>query len=170
MSLSKRLPIAFLVLCAFVGRSPAQIVAFGASNVAGAGVESGQAWPAQLEALLREKGYNVNVINAGITGDTTTHMLERVDSSIPNGTKIVVLDIGGGFFNDERVNISHDQGVKDMRAIAARLHARGIKIVPEFANRMPDKFKQPDKIHLTAAGHRELAKLLLPYVIKALTQ
>jgi acyl-CoA thioesterase-1 len=97
-------------------------------------------------------------------------MLERVDSSIPNGTKIVVLDIGGGFFNDERVNISHDQGVKDMRAIAARLHARGIKIVPEFANRMPDKFKQPDKIHLTAAGHRELAKLLLPYIIKALTQ
>jgi hypothetical protein len=57
-----------------------------------------------------------------------------------------------------------------MRAIAARLHARGIKIVPEFANRLPDKFKQPDKIQLTAAGHRELAKLLLPYVIKALTQ
>ena len=78
MSPSKRLLLAILVLCAFVGRSPAQIVAFGASNVAGAGVESGQAWPAQLEALLREKGYNVNVINAGITGDTTTHMLERV--------------------------------------------------------------------------------------------
>ena len=95
-------------------------------------------------------------------------MLERVDSSIPNGTKIVVLDIGGGFFNEETVNISHDQGVKE--AIAARLHARGIKTVPEFANRMPDKFKQPDKIHLTAAGHQELAKLLLPYVIKALTQ
>jgi lysophospholipase L1-like esterase len=56
MSLSKRLLIAFLVLCALVGRSPAQIVAFGASNVAGAGVESGEAWPAQLEALLREKG------------------------------------------------------------------------------------------------------------------
>jgi acyl-CoA thioesterase I len=105
MSLSKHLLIAFLVLCAFVGRSPAQIVAFGASNVAGAGVESGQAWPAQLEALLREKGYNVNVINAGITGDTTTHMLERVDSSIPNGTKIVVLDIGGGF-STKRESIS----------------------------------------------------------------
>ena len=48
-------------------------------------MESGQALPAQLEALLREKGYNVNVINAGITGDTTTHMLLQVDSSIVLG-------------------------------------------------------------------------------------
>jgi len=56
-----------------------------------------------------------------------------------------------------------------LKAIAARLHARGIKIVPEFAYRMPDQFKQPDKIHLTAEGHKRLATPLLPFVIKALT-
>jgi len=168
MSLSRRLLFTFLVLCAVVCHSSAQIVAFGASNVSGFKVEPSQTWPAQLERLLQEKGYNVRVINAGLSGDTTTHMLERVDSSIPNGTKVVVLDMGGGFVNDKKHNISHDQGEKDMHAIATRLYARGIKIVREFSYKLPDKFKQADKIHLNVAGHEELAKMLLPEVIAAL--
>jgi hypothetical protein len=120
--------------------------------------------------LLQAKGYNVRVINAGLYGDTTTHMLQRVDSSVPNGTKVVVLDMGGGFFNDKFHNISYDQGEKDMHAIAARLHARGIKIVPEFSFKLPDKFKQADRVHLNAAGHQELAKMLVPEVITALSR
>jgi acyl-CoA thioesterase I len=168
--LSRRLIIAFLVLCALVGHSAGQIVAFGASNVSGFKVETSQTWPAQLEMLLQAKGYNVRVINAGLYGDTTTHMLQRVDSSVPNGTKVVVLDMGGGFFNDKFHNISYDQGEKDMHAIAARLHARGIKIVPEFSFKLPDKFKQADRVHLNAAGHQELAKMLLPEVITALSR
>jgi acyl-CoA thioesterase-1 len=170
MSLRRRLLIAFLVLCAVVSYSSAQIVAFGASNVSGFKVEPGQAWPAQLEMLLQAKGYSVRVLNAGLYGDTTSHMLQRVDSSIPNGTKIVILDMGGGFFNDRIRNISHDQGEKDMHAIAARLRARGIKIVPEFSFKLPDKFKQADKVHLNVAGHRELAEMLLPEVIAALNR
>ena len=170
MSLSRRLLIAFLVLWAVVCNSSAQIVAFGASNVSGFKVEPSQTWPALLETLLQAKGYDVHVINAGLYGDTTTHMLQRVDSSVPNGTKVVVLDMGGGFFNDGIRNISHDQGEKDMHAIATRLRARGIRIVPEFSYKLPDKFKQADKVHLNVAGHQELAKMLLPEVITALNQ
>ena len=86
--LPTRLIFPLFILSFFTVRLSAQIVAFGASNVAGAGVEASQAWPAQLEALLQAKGYHVHVLNAGITGDTTGNMLKRVDSSIPNGTKI----------------------------------------------------------------------------------
>jgi acyl-CoA thioesterase I len=52
-----------------------------------------------IRNLLRAKGYNVHVKNAGIPGDTTSHMLKRVDSAMPDGTKIVILDMGGDIFN-----------------------------------------------------------------------
>jgi acyl-CoA thioesterase I len=162
------LPCFFLVLLSVV-RLSAQIVAFGASNVSGAGVETSQAWPAQLEALLQAKGYHVHVINAGITGDTTTNMLKRLDSSIPSGTKIVILDLSGGLFNDFKENIPREKGIADLREIAARLHKRGIKIIRETTNQLPEKLKQADKIHLNPAGHEELAKQLLPSVIQDLT-
>jgi acyl-CoA thioesterase I len=167
---SRRPFIAFLVLCAVVCHSSAQIVAFGASNVSGFKVEPSQTWPALLEMLLQAKGYNVRVINAGLSGDTTAHMLQRVDTSIPNGTKVVVLDMGGGFFNDKIQNISREQSEKDIHAIAARLRARGIKIVPEYSYKLPDEFKQADHVHLNMAGHQELAKMLLPEVIAALNR
>jgi hypothetical protein len=64
----------------------------------------------------------------------------------------------------------YDQGDKDMHTIASRLHARGIKIVPEFSYKLPDKFKQADKVHLNVAGHHELARMLLPEVITALNR
>jgi acyl-CoA thioesterase I len=164
-----RLLLPIILLVAFAGELAAQIVAFGASNVAGAGVQPQQAWPAQLEKMLKAQGYAVHVINAGINGDTTADMLKRLDSAIPNGTKIVILDTGGGFFNDAKNNISRDQGEKNFAAIKARIRARGIKIVREFSYRMSLKWKQPDQIHLTADGNQELARLLLPFVIKALT-
>jgi acyl-CoA thioesterase-1 len=170
MSLPRHLLVAFFVLGTAVCHSPAQIVAFGASNVSGYKVEPRQTWPAQLEMLLQAKGYHVRVLNAGLYGDTTTHMLERADSSIPNGTKIVILDMGGGFFNDQIRNISHDQGEKDMHALFGRLHARSIKIVPEYSYKLPDKFRQADKVHLNVAGHQELARILLPQVVTALNQ
>ena len=57
------------------------IVALGASNTAGKGVGSGEAFPAQLEAMLRAKGYDAHVTNAGVSGDTTAGMLARLNSS-----------------------------------------------------------------------------------------
>jgi acyl-CoA thioesterase I len=156
------------LFAALTGVSRAQIVAFGASNVAGEGVSPYQAWPEQLERLLREKGYQVNVANAGEAGDTTKDMLARLDSAIPAGTTVVILDYSGGFFNNRKVGISHDQGVADMKAIGARLRSRGIKIVPEMTVRMPENLRQPDNVHLTAEGHRQFAAKLLPWVIAAL--
>src|SRR5260370_13620110 len=131
-----RLLIPIFLLLAFAVELTAQIVAFGASNVAGAGIQPQPAWPAQLEKMLKAHGYDVHVINAGISGDTTADMLKRLDSAIPSGTKIVILDTGGGFFNNAKNNISRQQGAKNFAAIKARIRARGIKIVREFSYRM----------------------------------
>jgi len=95
----------------------ATIVALGASNTYGKGVARNQAYPAQLEAMLRAKGSNVRVVNAGINGDTTEGMLGRLERAVPNGTRAVILQPGG---NDRR------KGRPDRTAdIQSRLSAPG---------------------------------------------
>ena len=76
-----------LVVLALAFPSPLEaavlnIVAIGASNTSCRGVGSQVAYPAQLQALLRKKGIQANVINAGVLGDTTAGMLRRVGSAI----------------------------------------------------------------------------------------
>jgi acyl-CoA thioesterase-1 len=87
--------IAFLLSFAAIANSNAQIVALGASSTAGYGVGASSAYPAQLEAILRARGRAMSVSNAGISGDTTGGMLARLSSAVPDGTKIVILQIAG---------------------------------------------------------------------------
>ena len=70
-----------LALCAALAgpsEAKAQVVALGASNTRGYDLPLQDAWPAKLEALLRQRGYNVAVSNEGINGDTSEGMLSRV--------------------------------------------------------------------------------------------
>ena len=68
----------------------ATVVALGASNTAGKGVSLSQAYPAQLETMLRARGFDVHVINAGVSGDTTGGMTARIESTVPKGTRVVI--------------------------------------------------------------------------------
>src|SRR3954462_8127573 len=77
----------------------ATIVALGASNTYGKGVARNQAYPAQLEAILRARGLKAHVVNAGINGDTTEGMLNRLDRVVPKGIGAVIFQPGG---NDRR--------------------------------------------------------------------
>ena len=70
------------------------IVAIGASNTAGWGVGAQNSFPSILQILLRRRGINANVTNAGIPGDVTAGMLNRLDSAVPVGTDLVVLQPG----------------------------------------------------------------------------
>ena len=79
--------------------APLQIVAIGASNTHGWYVGNQGAYPAQLQALLRAKGIDAQVTNAGVPFETTGMMLRRIDRDVPNGTDIVILEPGG---NDKR--------------------------------------------------------------------
>ncbi len=156
------------ILMAFCRPAPAQIVAFGASNVSGWNVAASEAFSARLQAMLREKGYNVKVINAGIYGNTTTDMRKRMDADIPEGTTIVILDTSGGIFNDSLKGISREQGDADMAAIMARLKERGIKVFPVSGAELSAQYHQQDGIHLTPEGHKLVAERLLPQITEAL--
>jgi acyl-CoA thioesterase-1 len=157
-----------IILMAFWTPAHAQIVAFGASNISGWNVAASQAIPAQLRAMLRAKGYSVRVINAGIYGNTTTEMRNRMDSDIPEGTTIVILDTSGGIYNDSLKGISREQGDADMTAISARLKERGIKVFPVSAAELPAQYHQPDGLHLTTEGYTLIASRLLPQIIEEL--
>jgi acyl-CoA thioesterase-1 len=136
------------------------VVALGASNTFGKGVSRSQAYPAQLEALLRARGVNVRVVNAGINGDTTGGMLNRLDRAVPKGTSVVVLQPGG---NDRR------KGASDHTSeIQSRLSALGIKVVMCNNGMLSGLPHQPDGQHLTPEGYHMLAAALVGEVAAAL--
>jgi acyl-CoA thioesterase I len=73
---------------------PLRIVVLGDSLTAGYMLQPGEAFPARLATALRQKGQDVEVINAGVSGDTTSAGLERLEWAIPEGTDAVILELG----------------------------------------------------------------------------
>ncbi|MET0879758.1 MAG: GDSL-type esterase/lipase family protein, partial [Tardiphaga sp.] len=73
---------------------PVKIVAFGDSLMAGYQIAMKDAFPAKLEQALRAKGVNVQVANAGVSGDTASGGLSRLDWSVPDGTDAVMVELG----------------------------------------------------------------------------
>ncbi len=74
---------------------PIKILALGDSLTEGFGVDPSMSYPAQLQNKLLQNGHNIAVINAGISGDTTTNGLARVDWSLQNEPDIVIVELGG---------------------------------------------------------------------------
>lgn len=155
-----------LTFVAFADNATAQIVAIGASNVAGRGVSSAEAWPAQLEDMLAAKGRHVHVANAGINGDTNAGMLGRLDSAVPAGTKIVLLDRYGGGWNGRR--LGRGSQTAELASIEARLRSRHITIIPMWWGAQLRNYLQPDHIHFTPEGHRLVAAHMVTPVLRAL--
>jgi acyl-CoA thioesterase I len=144
--------------------APITIVAVGASNTSGWGVAQGSAYPEQLQAMLRAKGIDAQVINAGRPFDTTGGMLGRIDQAVPNGTRIAILQPGG---NDLRFLGTREQRTANVAAMASRLRARNIQVIV-FDPEIPRQYYAWDGIHLTAEGHAWIAASLLPQVMATL--
>jgi acyl-CoA thioesterase I len=145
----------------------AQIVALGASNTQGKGVSPSEAWPARLESMLQAKGRNVHVINAGISGDTTGGMMARLDSSVPDGTRVVIINFGGNDFRRGLHGgpiVSPEERQANMAQIIAALHRRHIRTIVAdgiINSARAAGMVQPDRIHLTAEGHQWVANRLI---------
>jgi len=139
-------------------------VALGASNTFGKGVSRGQAYPAQLEAMLRARGISAHVVNAGVNGNTTGEMLARLDSAVPGGTSVVILQPGG---NDRRKGASDQTAAIETR-IETRLSAMGVKLVMLDNGMLRGLPHQPDGQHLTPEGYHMLAEALVGQVAAAL--
>jgi acyl-CoA thioesterase-1 len=73
---------------------PTRIVALGDSLIAGFGLDAQSAFPAQLQRALDAKGEAVEITNAGVSGDTATDGLARLDWAVPDGTDAVIIELG----------------------------------------------------------------------------
>jgi len=104
---------------------PIQLIGFGDSLMAGYQLAPSESYTAQLEAALRAKGHNVAITNAGVSGDTTSGGLSRIDWSVPDGTDGVILELGA---NDALRGISPEQSERNLDAMLARLKERGVAV------------------------------------------
>ena len=102
------------------------ILAIGDSLTEGLGVGDGETYPAQLEAALRADGYAVRVVNAGVSGETSSGTLQRIDWLMQQQPAIVILAIGG---NDGLRGIDPALTEQNIAALVARIQASGAVVV-----------------------------------------
>ena len=105
---------------------PLRIVAFGDSLTAGLGLSEKDAFPVKLEAALRAKGHDVEVINAGVSGDTANGGLARLDWSVPDKTDAVILELGA---NDALRGVEPSATRKALDDTIRRLKSRNIPVL-----------------------------------------
>jgi acyl-CoA thioesterase I len=105
---------------------PVRIVALGDSLTAGRGLPVNASFPAKLESALKAKGMAVQIANAGVSGDTASGGLARLDWSVPEGTDAVIVELGA---NDMLLGIDPKVTRKALAEIVRRLSARGIVVL-----------------------------------------
>jgi acyl-CoA thioesterase I len=115
-----------LTLVPAEAKKPVKLVAFGDSLTAGYLLPPDQSFPAQLSKALTAKGYAVDVINAGVSGDTTAAGLERFEWAIPEGTEAVILELGA---NDALRGQSPAHAKANLDTIITKLKERNIAVL-----------------------------------------
>ncbi|MER9329275.1 arylesterase [Mesorhizobium sp. M0488] len=121
--------ILFLAICGAIssaGAEPFKIVGFGDSLMAGFGLGPDEGFTDKLQAALRAKGHDVTVANAGVSGDTTSGGLSRLDWSVPDGTQLVILELGA---NDMLRGIAPGITKKNLDDMLAKLRERKIAVL-----------------------------------------
>jgi acyl-CoA thioesterase I len=141
------------------------IVAMGDSLTEGLGVDMADAYPAQLERKLRAAGYAATVVNAGVSGETSTGALARVDWVLKQQPDIVILATGG---NDGLRGIDPavtakaiDQIVEKLQAAGAVVVLPGMEMVQNMGNEYTAQFRA---IYPEVAGRR--GAILMPFFLE----
>jgi acyl-CoA thioesterase-1 len=106
--------------------APVRIVVLGDSLVAGYQLKASDAFPAQLERALKGKGHAVEVINAGVSGDTTAAGLERLRWAVPERTDAVILELGA---NDALRGLDAGRAKTNLDKIITMLKAGGAEVL-----------------------------------------
>ena len=104
---------------------PIQLVVLGDSLTAGYLLSQQAAFPAVLEKALRASGIDVDIANAGVSGDTARGGLERLDWAVPEGTEAVILELGA---NDMLRGLDPARTQDSLDQIITRLKARKIRV------------------------------------------
>ncbi len=134
--------VAFALLVALSGgiapalaRAP-EILAFGDSLTAGHGLPADAAFPSRLEARLRAEGTLVRVVNAGVSGDTTSGGLARLDWVLQGKPDVVILELGANDalrgIDPALVRANLDLMIGKIRASGAKLLLMGMRAPPNW--------------------------------------
>ncbi|WP_417769346.1 arylesterase [Stappia sp.] len=170
-----RLVTVFLALAAaasivpapVVAAEPLRIVALGDSLSAGYQLPAEAAFPVQLEAALRARGHEVEVVNAGVSGDTTSGGLARLDWSVGEDADAVIVELGA---NDALRGLPVASARSNLEAIVSRLRARGLPVL--VAGMRAPRNLGPDYVEAFDAMFGEIADahdaLLYPYFLEGI--
>lgn len=102
------------------------IVALGDSLTAGLGVPRETAYPARLARRLKEEGFDYRIVDAGVSGDTTSGGLRRIDRVLDLKPEIVILELGA---NDGLRGLPLSLIEKNLAEMIARLNSSGVRVV-----------------------------------------
>jgi acyl-CoA thioesterase-1 len=143
---------------------PVRIVALGDSLTAGLGLPANAAFPARLEKALKGKGIAVEITNAGVSGDTASGGLARLDWSVPEGTDAAIVELGA---NDTLRGIDPKVTRQALEEIVRRLRERGIAVLlagmRAAPNLGPDYGRDFEAIYSDLAARNDL--LLYPFFL-----
>lgn len=132
---------------------PIRLVALGDSLTAGYGLPQGAAFPAALERALKAKGYDVQIANAGVSGDTASGGLDRLDWSVPDGTDGVILELGA---NDMLRGLDPALPRQALETIVERLRERNIPVM--LAGMVASRNLGPDYARKFDSVYRDIAE------------
>lgn len=135
------------------------IVAFGNSLTVGLGVEERENYPAKLQKKLDDAGYEYRVVNAGVSGDTSSQGLNRLSAVLSLNAKIVILELGA---NDGLRGIPVEETRRNLESIirslkdnGARILLAGMKMPPNYGSLYGQAFEsiftdlaKEDGVHL----------------------
>jgi acyl-CoA thioesterase I len=123
-----------------------RVVALGDSLTAGLGLPPDQAWPALVQQRIDAAGLDVEVVNAGVSGDTTAGGLRRLDWALDGDVKVLVLELGA---NDGLRGLPVDQMRDNLSTMIETAKARGIAVVlcgmeapPNFGPQYTREFRE----------------------------
>lgn len=132
---------------------PVRILALGDSLTAGYGLLAEQGFPAQLERALRDRGLDVRVINAGVSGDTSAGGLARLDWVLAEKPDVAIVELGA---NDGLRGLDPARMRANLDAILTRLKAQGVRVLLT-GMRAPPNFGQ-DYAEAFARVYPDLAR------------
>lgn len=167
MVVKKLLIISIVFLFLQGSTAPSVILFYGDSLTAGYGLSTEQAFPAVVENKLKNKGKNVKVINAGLSGETSAGGLSRLEWILRQPVDVFVLELGA---NDGLRGLPLEQTKKNLQAIIDKVKSKypGVKIV--IAGMMVPPNMGPDYTTEFRKIFPELAKkndaTLIPFILE----
>ena len=103
-----------------------RIVFLGDSLTAGLGLEPSQSFPALIGKRLAAEGYDYEIVNAGVSGDTSAGGLRRLDWSLEGDVKVLVVALGA---NDGLRGLSPAEMRKNLSTVIERATAKGVTVI-----------------------------------------